>query len=332
MKHSQLQAYPWHAAHWQQLQLLLEQKRLPHALLLSGPEQIGKLRLTQAFAAQLLCASPTAAGACGDCESCRLLDAGSHPDFRLLQPPEGKRQIGVDQVRALIEFSQQTAYRTGGRKVVIIEPAEAMNINTANALLKTLEEPAGDTVLMLVSHAPSRLLPTIRSRCLSVGFALPATEMALPWLSTLLQGQGDAEQLLRESGGKPVAALKLFEDDGLASLNRCDEVFAQLNGGKTSVIDAVDKLLEADIGFIIDWWVNRLSVVLRQKVAGINAELPAPWPSFLGKPAQQLLDFQQQLFQLRDRFQRGVALNQRLVLEGLLIEWFVEAPKVTRYA
>ncbi|MDE2117918.1 MAG: DNA polymerase III subunit delta', partial [Betaproteobacteria bacterium] len=175
--------YPWQKNDWVRLQEL--RKRPPHALLFKGSRGIGKLDLTMNFAQLLLCQKPGESGfACGKCPSCHWLEQDSHPDFRLLQPEalslggeeseSGKKpskQISVDQIRGLADFIGMSAHQ-GGRRVVIIHPAEAMNINAANALLKNLEEPPPGLLFILVSHKPQQLLPTILSRCLS--FNLPA--------------------------------------------------------------------------------------------------------------------------------------------------------------
>lgn len=143
--------YPWQQALWSQLG---GRAQHAHAYLLYGPAGIGKRALAEHWAAQLLCQRPAAAGACGECKACQLLAAGTHPDYFVLEPEEAEKPIRVDQVRDLVGFVVQTA-QLGGRKVVLLEPAEAMNVNAANALLKSLEEPSGDTVLLLISHQPA---------------------------------------------------------------------------------------------------------------------------------------------------------------------------------
>ena len=150
------EAYPWQAALWQQL---ASRKQHAHAYLLHGPAGIGKRALAERLRALLLCHAPVGLEACGQCKGCHLLAAGTHPDDFVLEPEEVDKAIRVDQVRELVSFVVQTA-QLGGRKVVLLEPVEAMNLNAANALLKSLEEPSGNTVLLLVSHQPLLLAVT----------------------------------------------------------------------------------------------------------------------------------------------------------------------------
>jgi len=171
--------------------LLARRERLPHSLLLVGQKGLGKFELARQFAASLLCEQPQVDGlACGKCLACNWYSQGNHPDFRLLQPDaladegeveDGKKkpsqQITIDQVRGLDDFLIIGTHRAGLR-IILVNPAEAMNRNTANALLKTLEEPAPATLFLLVSNEPLRLLPTIRSRCQVVPIAVPQPALA----------------------------------------------------------------------------------------------------------------------------------------------------------
>jgi DNA polymerase-3 subunit delta' len=203
-----------------------------HALLVHGPAGVGQFEFALALAAAWLCESPPEARpaglACGTCESCKLLASRTHPDLRLVVPEamrgmaglpvddeggsddEGKkrkpsREIKVDQVRAALDFSTLTAGR-GGAKVVVLHPAEQVNHISANALLKTLEEPAGSLRFILSCSAVDALLPTIRSRCQAVRLPLPPRDAALAWLAG--QGVQEPGPLLDASGGQPLTALE----------------------------------------------------------------------------------------------------------------------------
>lgn len=220
--------YPWTKPALDKL--LGMRAALPHALLLHGPRGIGKAQLARHFAAALLCETPLPDGdACGHCVACGWFAQSNHPDFRQLVPEAdeenteertgtratGKtkpsRDIRIQQVRALADFVGIGAHR-GGRKVVLVSPADALNTPAANALLKTLEEPAGDTVFLLVSGRADALPPTIRSRCVALGLPLPEEAVALAWLAAAGPLEPEAARsLLRAAGGAPLAAAALAE-------------------------------------------------------------------------------------------------------------------------
>ena len=176
--------YPWLASVWHSWLQSFAQQRLAHAWLLSGPLGLGKLELARQMAQMLLCQHPSATGACGLCHSCTLLAHGNHPDLQVLGE-QNEKSLGVDLVRDLIGKLNGSA-QLGGAKVMIMVRAERMTESAANALLKSLEEPSGDTVLLLVSHQSSRLLPTIRSRCVQQACPLPSEALSLEWLASAL--------------------------------------------------------------------------------------------------------------------------------------------------
>ena len=157
-----------HARPVEVLQRAIRTDRLHHANLLTGPEGVGKRRVAFAAAALVNCESPTDGQPCGTCRSCTKLRAGSHPDVEVIEP-DG-RWIKIEQVRAIASKTRFRPYE-GRRRVFIIEGAERMREEAANALLKTLEEPGGETVFFVITAQPHRLLSTIRSRCQPLRFA-----------------------------------------------------------------------------------------------------------------------------------------------------------------
>ena len=203
--------YPWLESAWQRL--LATRARPAQALLLAGPRGVGKSELAQAWAQALLCEAPQPDGAaCGSCPACHWFETGAHPDFRLVTLQEKTSKEGeirmataieVDQARETVDFVQLSTYRAGFR-VVRVDPADSLNLAAANALLKVLEEPPLNTVFVLVSDQPRRLLPTIRSRCTRLDIGLPPVEQAAQWL--VGQGVDDAVNLLSLSGGTPLDA------------------------------------------------------------------------------------------------------------------------------
>ncbi len=157
--------YPWQETEWTQLQTMLCNDRLPHALLITGLKGTGLIKFSTSFATSVLCENPNNSGqSCSECKGCMLIKAETHPDLLIVCPEEEGKAIKIDQIRNLVKFTQLQSH-TGKRKIIIVHPAEAMNTSAANGLLKTLEEPPGDTLILLVSHQPSTLPITIRSRC-----------------------------------------------------------------------------------------------------------------------------------------------------------------------
>jgi len=310
---------PWHIAQWQQLETLRESDRLPHALLLSGPEGIGKRRFARVLMRALVCESPTGEGACGNCRACHF--EMEHPDLHTVTAPEGKKQIAVDQVRELVEICNKTAHSSGGRKVIQIYPADAMNNSTANALLKTLEEPSGDTVIILISDAPARLLATIRSRCRQMAFPVPERSLALDWLRVMIPDEGQCMACLDEMAGRPLAAKALFEEDGLALRRQCDEALSAWAGGQKTLGDTVELLLERDLEFLLEWLTQRFHALFRAAMAGQGTQLAAPWLQWVSRPATDISRQLDASLEMRAQVQRGVALNKRLALESFLIAW-----------
>ena len=204
--------------------LVARSARLPHALLVYGPRGVGKLALAERVAQFLLCEGKPRP--CGICDGCRWFLSGNHPDFRRIEPealakvappadldeePAAARktrqpsiQIKIEQVRELADFLYVRSHR-GAMRVALVHPAEDMNENASNALLKGLEEPPAGAMFILVSHRPAQLLPTIRSRCVAVPVPIPPRAAALKWLSG--QGIKDAERWLAYAGGAPLRAL-----------------------------------------------------------------------------------------------------------------------------
>jgi len=197
----------------------LKSGRLAHALLLSGPAGTGKREFALEMARDLLCLEGSVPG-CGSCRSCQLLSSGAHPDFRLLglelnDKGNPRSEIVIEQIRNLIPVLQLTT-TISSRKVALLHPAEAMNRNAANALLKTLEEPPGDTVLILVSDNPGRLPATIRSRCQALRLRPPKHSVLLDWLRDVSgSDEAAAESALNAAAGSPLRARDMLTDGSM---------------------------------------------------------------------------------------------------------------------
>ncbi len=315
-------------------------KQLPHSLLLIGQKGLGKFALARQFAASLLCEAPQTDGkACGKCLACNWYEQGNHPDFRLLQPDalndeaeaeDGKKkasqQITIDQVRGLDEFLNIGTHR-GGLRIVVVYPTEAMNRNTANALLKTLEEPAPSTLFLLVSSEPMRLLPTIRSRCQVVPIPLPSAQQAEQVLAD--EGVGEARRWLALAGGSPGLALELAASGQLAWL---EILIRRLSAGRNvdplalaaelekAVKDSKGKLLLKNVVEAIQKWLVDLTLAS----SGMPVRYFLPQAATIAGladmiPAARLIHSYRDMISHRREAEQP--LNARLFLEGLFLDY-----------
>lgn len=229
--------YSWQKAQWNKI--MQRKDQLPHAILLRGRAGIGKHDFALSLAHALLCRQPDQLlRACGACASCQWLKEGGHPDFKYITPDDGsdmesntkkkttkKSQISVTQIRQLYDYLSLSTHQVQGRRIILISPAETLNVASANALLKMLEEPPSNTLFLLVASQPQRLLPTIISRCQALNLPIPDKSEATAWLDE--QGVNNSEVLLEYTGGAPLEAMKLR--DQLAS-NK--ELISQLTLGQ----------------------------------------------------------------------------------------------------
>lgn len=325
--------FPWLSSAWREL--VQRRQALPHALLIHGRSGLGKTVLARTFGQALLCETPDSDGfPCGSCQACRWFELGNHPDFRQIEPealaetPTGdgegptkgasapSRQIKVDQIRDLQAFLSIGTHR-GGARVILVRPAEAMNTATANALLKSLEEPPPGTVFLLVSSAPDRLLPTVRSRCQRIAVPAAVAEDALPWLKS--QGLKDPESALRHAGDAPLAAL---EDDG-ESVRTREALTACLVRREATALDLADACQGAAPEAVVGWvqkWVYDLVAARTGGAIRYNLRQESALRAIAGAvAAPALLKFERSLLSAR-----AIALhplNPRLFLEEIFLRY-----------
>jgi len=287
------------------------QGRLPHAVLLAGPRGIGKRAA----------ASWMVAGKLGIGEPQRLPQfpamAIEHADMHYLQPPEDKRSIGIDQVRSLVADLALTSYEGQG-KAAIIEPANLMTTEAANSLLKTLEEPQGDALLILVADRVGRIPATIFSRCQRIEIRVPDEQEGLQWLDRLHPGNQWLEPL-RIAGGCPLAAIDAAEnvetDSAMAS------AFSAIAEGRVSPLETAATWSKIEPGFVLDW----LSRQIQMAIKASDSEQTRPQGLAIGDSVLQRVD-RRNLFCYLDRINRlrgrpGGSWNVQLTFEELLIDW-----------
>ena len=314
--------YPWLESPWQSLKSHIDSDRIPHALLMQGPAGLGQSVLAALFARRLLCAEPGEMP-CGHCHSCHLFEAGTHPDYQCVGPEEPGKAIKVDAIRKLInDLSLKPQY--GGYRVFVVDQAEQMNLSSANALLKTLEEPAEQTVLLLITHRPSRLPLTILSRCQKLSIRAPRKEVAMQWLQRQHPGCA-ADVLLSASGGSPLQALALMETD---VVERRQRVFQEFGGVSRRQVDPVSiaerwhgQSHEECLSWMLSWVSDMVRLLMaptapRLSNADLEADLAQLAKSF---PIRNLIGFRDELLNFRHAL--GGQVNRQLLLEEALIGW-----------
>ena len=313
---------PWHEPARSRMDAAVASSRLPHAVLVHGPAGVGKERFAAALAAALFCTRRGGSlEACGECPDCALSRAGSHPDLHWLRRLEGKKSISVDQVRETCEQLGMTSMRRGYR-IAIVAPAQAMTPNAQNALLKTLEEPAPRTLLVLVTPRPSRLLATLRSRCQRVEIARPPAPEALAWLAHELGGPA-APELLDVAGGAPLTAIELAPHYASLESQMSGLLEALIAGRSEATATAADMMGEG-LPVRLDWLESWLGLVIRDRLLPNGTQLTVRGGAVLQRAAAEvnISAAFRTLDRLREvrRLLEGSAAPQLLV-EALLVEF-----------
>jgi DNA polymerase-3 subunit delta' len=266
---------PWLLPAFEQLDAARRAHRLGHAWLIAGPAGIGKLNLALVAARHLLHGGTVAPQSLSPAEALAALGArhepgDHHPDLHWIRPQEDKSTVSVEQIRDLIDAMSLTAHR-GGAKVVVIEPAEAMTPAAANALLKTLEEPAGDAYLFLLSSQPERLPATIRSRCQRLDLRHPAPAALRAWLGTTEAGAvAEAAQM---TGGAPLRVAALLASIDIIKTNELRSTLSALSDDRADPVLVAKAWAEGDPELILTWLTHALHLELRRRLGaeGSNA-------------------------------------------------------------
>ena len=298
----------WHAPSWQRF--CTQRERLPHAILLAGSAGLGKRILLKAMLASLFCHAPKPADAhaCGRCRGCTVHAAGNHPDLHLLKPELDRVSIGVDQVRAFCERLSMTP-QANAWQIGVLDPAEAMTVQAANALLKTLEEPSANTLLFLACDQPGKLLPTLLSRTQRWPLKAPSAEDTVIWLTARnpSASAADVQLAVALAAGAPLLAQRLLQNGGVSGYRGLEDELAELSrapGGELAFAKRwVGKLPEFVQGYE-QILLNRMKL-LASSLTGRSEIL-------------SLARRHEQLLKLRDWQGSGVRLD--LALSALLSE------------
>ena len=315
------QEYSWHDTQW--TTLTRDLSRLPHALLLHGQAGLGKNAFSMRLAQLLLCRERSDDdAACGSCHSCGLFRSGNHPDLLRVAPLEDSSNILVDQVRGVIDFLSFKPH-TASHKIVLISPAEAMNVNAANSLLKILEEPPAGTLLILVATHLARVSVTIRSRCTRMAFSAPPTPAALAWLRMQPEIPDDVESLLTLAGGAPLSALTFAAAGYADSQARLSADLAALAQGRGDPVAFAGRWKAMGTEECLEW-LRRFAVSqIRFQAKSASMKFAAVrFPGIAKTFSISIID----LFNFVDkvsiaRRQLGSGVDELLMLEELLIGW-----------
>lgn len=317
---------PWLTPVVDNFKTIIESKKMPHALLIHGNQGIGKRSLANEIGALILCQSPRNNRACGECKTCYLREAGTHPDCFDIGVEDGKKQIAIDQIRELMipsnngisklhSRAMQTGWN-GAWKVIIIDPAEVMNINAANSLLKILEEPPVNTLFILVSSYSQMILPTIRSRCQQFLLPPPSKEQAKDWLrSQSVSSSNVDDDLVEHYLDKPLDLVRLVEDNLVDKRLKMKVLCQQMLNSASSVSEyAVE--LASDKEHIIDY-MNWFAEEIHQQLKIQMIEIQESTDNNRFIKLNRMLDIIQQ--HIREAHYGSI--NLRLFWETILLQW-----------
>ncbi len=323
---------PWHQEPWARTLQQIDSGKAPHAFLISAQAASGKRYFAKMLAHRLLCHRPLPTSACGKCSACLLSAAGNNPDLILVQALEKSKVIRIDQIRDLRHFLE-TSSHSFGKRVIILDTAETLNISAANALLKGLEEPPQDAMFLILSDRPKAVMATISSRCRPLKLASPNSTEATDWLRTQIPSAAgeDIDFALDYAQGRVFTALAMLEDetrtlhesigDDLLSLIRQQSL-------ATKVATRYQKNNCIEVLNILSYWLGALSKFeltgQRQFIKGRAlqevAQVMATTHSQTRALARDLMTLYRQVSEAQTQIAGVSNPNLQLMLEDLLMQ------------
>lgn len=303
---------PWLEAPTQRFEARLARGQIPQAILIHGPEGVGRRKIGLQVAARLL-----------DLHSPDALP--THPDYWVVELEEDARVIKVEQLRKLMQNLGLTSHRSG-RKVGLIWPADAMNNHAANSLLKTLEEPAPDTTLVLIAASPSLLPATVVSRCERLRLSTPSLPVALAWLMDQHPDQAACARALAFSAGAPLTALALLEEEGGGRsklLQQFSDELQQIKDRSLAPTTLARTWAKRDAGLCLRWLYLHTAELLRRELGWIESSGSGPMPLKMPTSPLNMQEYSGHLEKIMDAQRlKDRSLNQELVFADLLMWWY----------
>ncbi|MBL4585316.1 MAG: DNA polymerase III subunit delta' [Pseudomonadales bacterium] len=315
---------PWQTSQWQQLCSLFEGGSMPHAQILCGAQGLGKQEFAFALGLFMFCTAKVADKACRSCRNCHLIQTQVHPDFLRIAPEKPGSAIKIDDIRALDEFTNRTS-ESAIAKVVVIENAESMNRNAANALLKSLEEPPAGTYFLLVTSREMQLPITVRSRCQLVRFITPHQSVGLKWLESRTDARENWELPMLLAADAPLAAELLMLPTSRSKYSSFFAAFEALSCGRSNVVHEAKGLSDLELPQLLTWvssWIaNLVRAINIPDEKAMKIGYPALEASTQALPMVDLLQFQGAVQRAFSDSRAVSNINKQLILEDLLMNW-----------
>lgn len=311
--------YPWLSEAWERWKQQLEHQRFASATLINAPHGVGAEQLIEKFSQALMCTTQRSEP-CGFCHGCELMLSATHPDYHLVRPEKEGKSITVEQIRIANRLAQESSQLSGFR-LIVIEPAEAMNESAANALLKTLEEPAEKCVFILLTHQVSRLLATIVSRCQQIIIPEPQPQAVMPWLTEQCQ-QSIPAFAAHIHGNAPLLTRAFILQGELQNYLAIEQQFVQaLQGDISSLLNCAKTISGQPLSGLR--WLWYLLTDAQKTAFGVWQPYFTPQSQWLAQ-ARSLSLLQQQtdsLAQLINQLQGFSGLNSELLIADWLFKF-----------